>query len=246
MAEKLKKIKQPIVPPSIPRYKKSDDSNATKNGRGSERVVKILEVGGLKSADYVPGVSGWILQARGGLLFGAIPSGTFPPGSISLATIQDIATAKLLGRTSSGSGPVEQLSSSAVKTLLALAASDISDFTEAAQDAIGAMLDSNTLVYTDATPLLAVKKQMSITADGSGLKLSGDAATPGNRKYYGTDSGGAKGFFDNTIENAEAASSISPVADGTYTVGNRITPVTGALGTITVKSGIITAIQQAT
>ncbi len=42
------------------------------------------------------------------------------------------------------------------------------------------------------------------------------------------------------------ASGTSPVADGTYTVGDRITPVTGALGTITTKGGIITAIQEAT
>ncbi len=42
------------------------------------------------------------------------------------------------------------------------------------------------------------------------------------------------------------ASGTAAVADGTYTVGNRITPVTGALGTITTKGGIITAIQEAT
>ncbi len=42
------------------------------------------------------------------------------------------------------------------------------------------------------------------------------------------------------------AGGTSPVADGTYTVGSKITPVTGADGTITVKGGIITAIQQAT
>lgn len=47
----------------------------------------------------------------------------------------------------------------------------------------------------DATSLRA-KVQMSLTADGSGLKLSGDAGSPGNDKYYGTDSGGTKGFFD--------------------------------------------------
>jgi hypothetical protein len=38
----------------------------------------------------------------------------------------------------------------------------------------------------------------------------------------------------------------APVADGTYTVGARLTPVTGIDGTITVKDGIITAIQPAT
>ena len=42
------------------------------------------------------------------------------------------------------------------------------------------------------------------------------------------------------------AGGTSPVADGTYTVGNRITPVTGDLGQITTKGGIITAIQEAT
>lgn len=36
----------------------------------------------------------------------------------------------------------------------------------------------------------------------------------------------------------------TPVADGTYTVGLG-TPVTGHNGTITVESGVITAIQQA-
>lgn len=38
----------------------------------------------------------------------------------------------------------------------------------------------------------------------------------------------------------------SPVANGTYTVGDKITPVTGTNGTITVVNGVITAIQQAT
>lgn len=70
---------------------------------------------------------------------------------------------------------------------------------ERAQDAIGAMIaDSDTidLTYTDGTPELKadVKTQMSITSDASGIKLSGDAATPGNSKYYGTDGSGVKGF----------------------------------------------------
>ncbi len=43
-----------------------------------------------------------------------------------------------------------------------------------------------------------VHVQYSIIGDGSvstPLQLDGDAATPGNSKYYGTDSGGIKGFF---------------------------------------------------
>lgn len=38
----------------------------------------------------------------------------------------------------------------------------------------------------------------------------------------------------------------TPVADGVYTVGSKITPITGNDGTITVQGGIITAIQPAT
>ncbi|MCX5687703.1 MAG: hypothetical protein NTV71_03550 [Candidatus Omnitrophica bacterium] len=43
-----------------------------------------------------------------------------------------------------------------------------------------------------------------------------------------------------------SAGGTAPVADGTYIVGDKITPITGNNGTITVKGGIITAIQQAT
>lgn len=72
---------------------------------------------------------------------------------------------------------------------------------ELAQDAVGGMIattNSVTLTYTDATPELKadVKKQMSIDSDASGLKLSGDSASPGNSKLYGTNSGGTKGWYD--------------------------------------------------
>jgi hypothetical protein len=65
---------------------------------------------------------------------------------------------------------------------------------EEAQDAVGAMADSESLVYTDVTPLLAVKVQQSITKDASGLKLSGDSSSPGNNQVYGTDASGVKGW----------------------------------------------------
>ena len=66
---------------------------------------------------------------------------------------------------------------------------------ELAQDAVGAMLDANSLTYTDGTPLLEVKKQMSITSDASGIKLSGDATSPGNTMLYGTNGSGTKGWY---------------------------------------------------
>lgn len=66
---------------------------------------------------------------------------------------------------------------------------------ELAQDAVGAMADANTLNYIDGTPLLEVKNQMSITDDASGLKLSGDATSPGNSMLYGTNGSGTKGWY---------------------------------------------------
>lgn len=82
-----------------------------------------------------------------------------------------------------------------------LTSSKISDFTEAVQDVVGTWIaDSNTidLTYNDGanTFVIDVRTQMSITSDAGGIKLSGDSATPGNAKYYGTDGGGTKGFFD--------------------------------------------------
>lgn len=70
---------------------------------------------------------------------------------------------------------------------------------EQAQDAVGAMLlDTSTVdfTYADATPALSadVRRQMSITADASGLLLLGDVAAPGNAFYYGTNGAGVKGW----------------------------------------------------
>ena len=56
--------------------------------------------------------------------------------------------------------------------------------------------DSNTIDFTLTGQALtaSAKTQQSITSDTSGLKLSGDSTSPGNSKYYGTNSGGTKGF----------------------------------------------------
>lgn len=58
--------------------------------------------------------------------------------------------------------------------------------------------DTDTIDLTLTGPVLEsdVRAQMSITSDAGGLKLSGDATTPGNSKYYGTDGTGTKGYYD--------------------------------------------------
>lgn len=56
--------------------------------------------------------------------------------------------------------------------------------------------DTNTvdLGLTGQALTADVRTQQSITSDASGLKLSGDSASPGNSQYYGTDAGGTKGY----------------------------------------------------
>lgn len=118
------------------------------------------------------------------------------PGSFGSATQVSTFTVDQQGRLTAAS-----------QTSIAIPASQVTDFDEAAQDAVGTILtDSNTIdfTYNDGTPSIVadVRTQMSITSDASGIKLSGDASTPGNNKYYGTDGSGTKGFHSFTTGSA--------------------------------------------
>jgi len=183
-----------IQPPPFDGYNKD---LPRQEALGSERVKKLLEQGFIQSVNWP--TAGWRLTPRG--IEFATTSGSFPPGSITFTDIQDISTGKLLGRSTAGTGSIEQIS---VGTGLSLSGGTLSctvtGYTdEQAQDAVGTILvDTDTIdfTYSDPTPSITadVKKQMSITSDSSGLKLSGDATSPGNWKYYGTNSAGTKGF----------------------------------------------------
>jgi hypothetical protein len=95
------------------------------------------------------------------------------------------------------------LLTAAGNTTISIPSTAVSDFTEAVQDVVGNasfLPDTNTVdwTYNDAGNTLsaAVKTQLTITSDASGIRLVNDSATPGNSKYYGTDGSGTKGFFD--------------------------------------------------
>ncbi len=123
-----------------------------------------------------------------------------------------------------------------VAGLSGLTASQISDFTEAAQDAVGfASLDSTTIdvIYTDASNTFswAVISQMSITSDASGIKLSGDATSPGNYQFYGTGSTGTKGWFGQVGAGLFAVS--GPTAVRTYTFPDSNTTVLTTAAAVT-------------
>lgn len=85
-------------------------------------------------------------------------------------------------------------------TNISITSAAVSDWTEAVQDVMGAILaDTNTIdfTYNDAANTLAVdvKTQMSITSDESGLKLVNDASSPGNSMVYGTNASGVRGWY---------------------------------------------------
>jgi hypothetical protein len=142
-------------------------------------------------------------------------------GTLALSLATQLANRTFSGPTGGGDATptFRALVAADIPTLLS---TKISDFDEAAQDAVGGILaDTATvdLTYNDGVPSISAItiQQMSIDADASGLKLSGDAASPGNEKYYGTDSGGVKGFHDLPEVTAQAIAALgywAPVSNG--------------------------------
>jgi hypothetical protein len=95
------------------------------------------------------------------------------------------------------------LITAASNTAISIPSTQVSDFTEAVQDILGAIsVDSNTLdwTYNDPSNTLTanVKTQMSLTSDASGIKLTNDASSPGTSQYYGTNGSGVKGWYSIT------------------------------------------------
>jgi hypothetical protein len=67
-------------------------------------------------------------------------------------------------------------------------------------------------------PKLKVDTQYSIVINGDKLELNGDALTPGNSKYYGTNGSGTKGYFtisSGTVTSVNNGDAFSEVVNGT-------------------------------
>jgi hypothetical protein len=106
-----------------------------------------------------------------------------------------ITTAKLGGDiTTAGKALLDDADAAAQLTTLGAAASG---HTHAQLHDAVTVADSTTvdLTLTGQQVAAAAITQMSITSDASGLKLSGDATTPGNSKLYGTNGSGTKGWY---------------------------------------------------
>lgn len=99
--------------------------------------------------------------------------------------------------------------------------------------------------FTASGGVISQETQMSITVDGSGLKLSGDAASPGNRYYYGTDASGTKGWYAHSGYALQFAAGQFNPADATvyYTgINPQSSGSTAAVNRIYIpRAGTITA-----
>jgi len=112
---------------------------------------------------------------------------------------------------------------------------------ESAQDSVGGILtDTDTIdfTYSDATPSItaAVRTQMSITSDSSGIKLSGDETSPGNSEFYGTNGSGTKGWYAQStlpIPTVPGNTSKNAIINGSFAVWQRGTSFAGITGGFT-------------
>lgn len=168
-----------------------DKGTPIKAALGSERTQKTLEVGEIHSADWQPGASGWRLLANGGIEFGVV--GSFPPGSITFTDIQNIATDKILGRDTAGSGSIEQLGLGAGLSISGgNLVNTITQYTdELAQDAIGNAVGSG-LDYDDGSGAISVETAtVPRITSGSGAP----GTTPAFVGYIYIDTSGAKVYI---------------------------------------------------
>lgn len=113
---------------------------------------------------------------------------TIDQNVVTYSQMQNMTTARILGRTTAATGDIEELTAGN-----------------------GIDLSSGSL---------AAKVQMSVTSDASGLKLSGDATSPGNDKSYGTNASGTKGYYD-SVPDVQIFTSTGA---GTWTKPTGFTP----------------------
>lgn len=142
---------------AISNVKMSNVPSATFKGRASvgtgvpeditvAQAKTLLDLTGSNTGDQTITLTGAVTGSGTGAF-----TTTLSANSVDNTKLSDIPTSTIKGRVSAGTGDVEDLTSTQVKTLLNITSSDvsgtktsafISDFTEAAQDSTGAMIDT--------------------------------------------------------------------------------------------------------
>lgn len=168
----------------------------------------------------------------------------------------DVAASRLVGRAAAGS--IDDLTVAQVKTLLALATADLSDFAtavdERARDALGTALVAGaniTITPSDVGDTITIASSAAASAFvGAFLKKSAtQTITTGNVAAiaFGAEDKDTNAFHDNTTNNERFT--IPSGADGSYRFDANIEWTNGATttGTVTIevwKNGVAQAIAQ--
>ena len=96
----------------------------------ARKLTTALTTGGMALVVFV--FAGIIQGTLAGDVTGAIGSNSIAARAVTYAKMQAVsATARILGRTSSGAGDIEELTAAQTKALLAITSTDLSDFNTA-------------------------------------------------------------------------------------------------------------------
>jgi hypothetical protein len=145
--------------------------------------------------------------------------------NLDAVVLDEIAQATVLGRASgAGTGAASALSSAQLKTILALASTDISDFAEAVQDVAAAMItDSATLdwTYDDATGVVTGVVIGAAPSGSAGGTLGGTYPNPSVNTDGNTieTNSNALRVKDDGITNAKLANMANATVKGRNTSG---------------------------
>lgn len=140
---------------TLPLVTSGDAGLAPASGGGT---ANFLRADGTWAAPSGGGVSdgdkGDVTVSAGGTVW------TIDTSAVTYAKIQDVsATSRVLGRKTAGAGAIEELTAADLRTLLALVASDISNFDEAVDDRAAALFVAGaniTLTYNDGANTLTI------------------------------------------------------------------------------------------